>query len=88
MNRYKSEVKKSAKLMKIRKYKNFYSNIKILPVGNDYKISALRRPSTGDYKGSAHFIIGKDNYGNWKIKEESMNTPVQAFLYRIGRNYG
>ncbi len=80
LERYKSEVKKSTKLMKLRKYKNFYSNIRILPIGNDYKIAALRTPSTGDYKGSAHFIIGKDPNGNWKIKEESMNTPVLAFL--------
>ncbi len=78
--RYKSEVKKSTKLMKLRKYKNRYSNIKILPIGNDYKIAALRMPSTSDYKVPAHFIIGKDNYGNWKIKEESMNTKVQTFL--------
>ncbi len=80
LERYKSEVKKSTKLMKMRKYKNFYSDIKIFPKGKDYKISALRSPSIGDYKGSAHFIIGKDNNGEWKIKEESMNTPVQAFL--------
>ena len=37
-------------------------------------------PSTSDYKIPAHFIIGKDNNGNLKIKEESMNTKVQKFL--------
>ena len=79
-DRYKSEVKKSKMLMKLRKYKNFYSNIKILPAGINYKVSALRQPSLSNYKIPAHFIIGKDNYGNWKIKEESMNTKVQRFL--------
>ena len=80
LERYKSEAKKSRVLMKLRKYKNFYSNIKILPVGKNYKVAALRQPSLSEYKIPAHFIIGKDKYGNWKIKEESMNTKVQAFL--------
>ena len=80
LDKYKNEVKKSTILMKMRKYKNFYSNIKILPFGKDYKISALRQPSTSDYKVPAHFIVGKDTKGNWKIKEESMNTKVQEFL--------
>lgn len=80
LERYKSEAKKSRLLMKLRKYKNFYSNIKILPIGKNYRVSALRQPSLSNYKIPAHFIIGKDNYGNWKIKEESMNTKVQAFL--------
>ena len=81
-DRYKSEVKKSTKLMRLRKYKNFYSDIKILPQGNNYKLSALRQPSLSDYKIPAHFIIGKDYNGNWKIMEESMNTRVQTFLTR------
>lgn len=80
LDRYKNEVKKSTVLMKMRKYKNFYSNIKILPFGKDYKIAAMRMPSTSDYKVPAHFIVGRDHTGNWKIKEESMNTRVQAFL--------
>ncbi|MBQ9244835.1 hypothetical protein IJ182_01040 [bacterium] len=80
LERYKSEAKKSQVLMKMRKYKNFYSNIKILPHGKDYKIAALRMPSTSDYKVPSYFIVGKDCEGNWKIKEESMNTKVQAFL--------
>ena len=66
LERYKSEAKKSTKLMKLRKYKNRYFNIKITRQGN--------------YKIPAYFIIGKDNNGNWKIKEESMNTKVQSFL--------
>ncbi len=80
LSKYKDEAQKSTKLMKLRQYKNRYFNVKITKHGNDYKIAALRMPSTSDYKIPAHFIIGKDNCGNWKIKEESMNTKVQRFL--------
>ena len=80
LERYKSEAKKSTKLMKLRKYKNKYFNIKITRQGKDYRVAAMRMPSTSDYKIPAHFIIGKDNNGEWKIKEESMNTKVQRFL--------
>ena len=80
LSRYKSEAKKSTIIAKIRNYKNKYFNIKISKQGNDYKISAQRQPSTSDYKIPAHFVIGKDDNGNWKIKEESMNTKVQRFL--------
>ena len=80
LERYKSEAKKSTKLMKLRNYKNRYFNVKITPFGKDYKVAAMRMPSTSDYKVPAHFIIGKDNNGEWKIKEESMNTKVQRFL--------
>ena len=55
LERYKIEAKKSTSLMKLRKYKNIYFNIKITK-------------------------IGKDDNGEWKIKEESMNTKVQRFL--------
>ncbi len=77
---YKSEAKKSSKLAKLRNYKNRYFNVKITPHGKDYKVAAMRMPSTSDYKIPAHFIIGKDYKGEWKIKEESMNTKVQRFL--------
>lgn len=79
-DRYKKEVKKSGKLAKLRNYKNRYSNVKIHPIGNDYKVLAMRTPSTSDYKIPAYFIVGKDADGQWKIKEESMNTRVQKFL--------
>lgn len=80
LEKYKDEARKSTKLMKLRQYKNRYFNVKITKHGKDYKVAALRMPSTSDYKIPAHFIIGKDNCGNWKIKEESMNTKVQRFL--------
>lgn len=78
--RYKKEAAISRKLAKLRQYKNRYFNIRITKQGNDYKIAALRMPSTSDYKVPAHFIVGKDDNGDWKIKEESMNTKVQKFL--------
>lgn len=78
--RYKKEVKLSIKLAKMRKYKNKYFNVCIKPYGNDYIVSALRMPSTSDYKIPASFVIGRDKNGEWKIKEESMNTKVQTFL--------
>lgn len=80
LERYKIEAKKTSKFARLRKYKNKYFNIKISPCGEDYKITAMRMPSTSDYKIPAHFIVGKDINGNWKIKEESMNTKVQRFL--------
>jgi len=80
IERYKSEAKKSTALMKLRRYKNKYFNIKVTQQGADYKIAAMRMPSTSDYKVPAYFIIGKNSGGEWKIKEESMNTRVQKFL--------
>ncbi len=77
---YKKEVKKTSKLARLRKYKNKYFNIRIFPQGDDYMLTAMRMPSTSDYKVPAHFVIGRDDNGNWKIKEESMNTRVQRFL--------
>ena len=70
LERYKSEAKKSSKLARLRQYKNKYFNVKILPHGKDYKIVAMRMPSTSDYKIPAYFIVGKDYNGDWKIKEE------------------
>ena len=80
LERYKSEAKKATAMAKIRRYKNKYLNIRISKSGEDYKISADRMPSTSDYKIPAQFIIGKDKNGDWKIKEESMNTKMQIFL--------
>ncbi len=80
LNRYKSEAKKSLKLMRLTKYKNHYFNVQIVPYGDDYKLSALRMPSTSDYRIPAYFVIGKDKNGDFKIKEEAMNTKVQKFL--------
>lgn len=78
--RYKCEAKKSSKFARLRKYKNRYFNVKIFPQGENYKITAMRMPSTSDYKIPAYFIVKKNNNGEWKITEESMNTRVQKFL--------
>ncbi len=80
LERYKCEAKRSTGLMKLRQYKNYYFNVRVMPHGKDYKIVALRMPSTSDYKVPAYFIIGKNSNGEWKIKEESMNTKVRTFL--------
>lgn len=79
---YKRECKLGAKIGRIRKYRNSYSNLTIVPEGNDYKLSAMRKPSTSDYSLPAYFIIGKDSSGEWKIKKEVMHTKVQTFLKR------
>jgi len=80
LERYKKEAEKSAFFGKLRRYKNIYSNIRVSKHGSNYKLSAERMPSTSDYKIPAEFIIGRDNNGEWKTKEEYMNTKVQRFL--------
>ena len=77
---YFNQMRIGANLAKMRKYQNFYTERKITKMGNDYKITCLRQPSTSDYKIPAHFIIGPDAKGNLKIKEEMMHTKQQTFL--------
>lgn len=77
---YFNQMRLGANLAKMKKYKNFYTNRKITKVGNDYKISALRQPSTSDYKIPAYFIIGEDSKGKLKIKEEMMYSKNQLLL--------
>lgn len=76
---YLDEAAKGRKLGKLMGYKNNYSNIKITPYNDDFKVSATRLPSPGG-QFPAYFIIGEDSSGNLKIKVESMNTPRQEFL--------
>lgn len=83
LEKYMIEAKKSSKLARLRKYKNKYFNVNIFPKGEDFMVTAMRMPSTSDYKIPAHFVIGKDSNGNWKVKEESMNTRVQRFLSKV-----
>lgn len=79
--RYKKETRSGMKLGKIVRYKNTYSNIDVTKLDEGtYKITTLRHPSTGKKKFSAYFIIVKDTDGQFKIQEESMETPVQKFL--------
>lgn len=81
MSIYQNESRKGEKLAKFVKYTNDYTNIRITPQNNDFRIDAVRKPSMG---GSfpAYFVIGEDNSGNLKIKVESMNTPRQEFLQK------
>lgn len=77
---YKRHTRIGVKLGKLRGYKNIYTNIKITPEGDSYRLTSDRKPSTSDYSLPASFLIGKDSSGKWKIKEESMQTKVQTFL--------
>ena len=77
---YMRQLKMNAKLAKIRGYKNFYSDRKIVKIGDNYKLFCNRQPSLSKYKLPAHFVIGKDASGNYKIKEESMDTYQTAIL--------
>lgn len=77
---FKKQTRLGARLGKIRGYKNIYTNIQIVPEGANYRVTAMRQPSTSTYTLPASFLIGKDDSGKWKIKEESMQTKVQTFL--------
>ncbi len=77
---YMKQLRMNSKLAKVRNYKNFYTDRIITQVGNDYRISCRRQPSLSDYKLPAYFVIGKDSSGQYKIKEESMDTYQTAIL--------
>lgn len=77
---YKKQMRLNAKFAKIRNYKNYYSNIDVDKVPNGYKVSALRRPSTSDYKLKAYTIVQKQSNGSWLIVEEMMQTKEQILL--------
>ena len=77
---YIKQLKLSAKLAKIRNYKNFYTDRIVTKIGNNYKISCMRQPSLSSYKLPAYFVIGKDAKGAYKIKEESTHTYQTAIL--------
>ena len=86
MKEYTRQLKIGANLAKLNKYKNFYTDRKVTKVGNDYKITCQRQPSTSDYKLPAHFVIGTDANGNMKIKEEMMYTKQTAILRKAKAN--
>ena len=65
---------------KLRKYKNTYTNISVVPVNGGYKVSSLRQPSGEDYKLKTYMIVKKQPNGKWLITEEMMQTKVQTFL--------
>ena len=77
---YKGQLRLSSKIAKIRHYKNYYSDINVTKVSNGYKIDAMRKPSSSDYKLRASMTVQKQSGGNWLIVEELMQTKEQIFL--------
>ena len=79
--RYISEMKKSQAIARVRRYKNYYSNITVAQTGTDtYKVSSLRQPSGEKYKLKAYMIVKKQPNGKWLITEEMMQTKVQMLI--------
>ena len=79
MKDYKEQMAKSEKIAKLAKYRNTYKSVSVSKTGNDYKVSAMRYPNKDTRGLSCYFIITKTSSG-YKIKVESMDTPVQDFL--------
>ena len=66
---------------KLRKYKNNYTNINVIPQNDgSYKVTSLRQPSGEDYKLKMYMIVTKQPNGKWLITEEMMQTKVQTLL--------
>ena len=66
---------------KLRKYKNFYSNVVITKLAdNKFKISSLRQPIGENYKLKTYMVVQKQSNGKWLIVEEMMQTKQQIFL--------
>lgn len=80
MSDYRTQMKISEGVAKVRKYKNYYSDIRVSKVSNGYKINALRKPSASDYKLKAIMVVQKQPNGKWLIIEETMQTKEQIFL--------
>lgn len=80
MKDYKHQMALSAKLAKIRNYKNYYSDINVTKVSNGYRINAMRKPSLSNYKLKASMVVQKQPNGEWLIVEEMMQTKEQIFL--------
>lgn len=80
INDYRHQMILSAKLAKLRKYKNYYSDISVTKVANGYRINSMRKPSLSDYKLKASMVVQKQSDGEWLIVEEMMQTKEQIFL--------
>ena len=83
MDEYTKQLKLGSAGAKLRRYKNYYSNVNIAKQGSGYKISASRRPSTSDYSLPAYFVVNKDSSGKYRIIEEMMQTKAQMLLRYI-----
>lgn len=81
MEQYKSQMKISSKIAKMKNYKNHYSNLKVTEIDNNtYQIDAYRQPSTGGDKLKTSMTVQKKSNGNWVIIKEVMQTKEQIFL--------
>ncbi len=70
----------SSAAAKIKGYKNTYTDVKVTPVANGYKVSALRQPGTDPDRLKTYQVWQKDAKGKWLIVEELMQTKQQIFL--------
>lgn len=77
---YKKQMKISQSVAKLRKYKNYYSNIKVSQVSNGFKITADRKPSLSNDKLKTIMVVQPQKNGKWLIVEETMQTREQIFL--------
>lgn len=80
ISQYRSQMKLSAKVAKIKNYKNNYSNVSIIKSPNGYKINSTRTPSLGGPSLKASTVVQKQPDGKWLIVEELMQTREQIFL--------
>lgn len=80
ISQYRSQMKLSAKLAKIKNYKNNYSNVSVTKAPNGYKINSTRMPSLGGPALKATMVVQKQPDGKWLIVEELMQTKEQIFL--------
>jgi len=79
--RYISEMKKGQVIARLRKYKNYYTNLQVKQVGNDtYKITSYRQPSGESYKLKNYVVVKKQPNGRWYIIEEMMQSKVQLLI--------
>lgn len=77
---YMNQMKKRSGIAKLVRYKNRYEDISLSDEGGGrYRVSAKRYPMRDKTGLSAYFIIENID-GEYKIIEESMETPVQDFL--------
>lgn len=80
VDQYRTQMRLSEKIARLKNYKNYYSNVQITKVSNGYKIDSLRRPSLSDYYLKSSMIVQKQPGGKWLITEELIQTKEQIFL--------
>lgn len=80
IDNYKKQIRLSAKIAKVRRYKNDYSDIHVTKVSNGYRIDSMRKPSLSDCKLKSSMVVQKQSNGKWLIVEELMQTKEQIFL--------